>query len=110
MIDVSDGLLQDLGHVAGASGVRIDLVSGSLVPDQPVRDVGAAVGVDPVQLVLTGGEDHALAACFTPEAVLPERWRVVGSVAAGEPLVVVDGAPWDGPGGSDGFRRSPDPN
>ena len=32
MIDVSDGLLADLGHVAAASGVLIDLASDRLAP------------------------------------------------------------------------------
>ena len=33
MIDISDGLLADLGHVAAASGVLIDLSSDRLAPD-----------------------------------------------------------------------------
>ena len=69
MIDVSDGLLADLGHVAAASGVVVDI----RVPDVPPRlaEVGAALGVDPVSWLLTGGEDHALVATFPPDAALP---------------------------------------
>ncbi|MDT7551794.1 MAG: thiamine-monophosphate kinase, partial [Pseudonocardiales bacterium] len=60
MIDVSDGLLADLGHVAAASGVVIDL----RVPDVPSRlaELGPALGIDPLSWLLTGGEDHALVA------------------------------------------------
>jgi thiamine-monophosphate kinase len=104
MLDVSDGLIQDLGHVAAASGVMIDLDGSAFEPDQPIRDVGAALNQDPRGFVLTGGEDHALAACFPAGTALPDRWRVVGRVIAGEPTVTVDGAPYDEPGGWDPFR------
>lgn len=104
LVDVSDGLVQDVGHVAAASGVLIDLDGGALTADQPVRDVGAALGTDPQTFVLTGGEDHALAACFPAGTALPPRWRVVGRVLAGEPAVTVDGSPYEGSGGWDHFR------
>jgi thiamine-monophosphate kinase len=104
MIDVSDGLLADLGHVARASGVRIELRSSAFQVPIRLVDVGAALGVDPLHWLFTGGEDHALAATF-PGAV-PEGWTVIGTVAEGEPAVLVDGRPYDGgPGGWEHFGR-----
>jgi thiamine-monophosphate kinase len=101
MIDVSDGLLADLGHIAQASGVDIDVDPTAFEVAQPLKDVGAAIGVDPLSFVLTGGDDNALAACFSPAVHLPSRWRVIGRVAASaEPgSVTVGGAPYEAPTG-----------
>ena len=107
MVDVSDGLVADLGHVAAASGVVVDLRRDAFEVPEPLQAVSAATGADPYDLLLTGGEDHALAATFAAEAV-PEGWRVVGTVsAAGADAVaaglLVDGAPWASEGGFDHF-------
>ena len=103
MVDVSDGLIQDLGHVAAASEVRIDLDAAAFDVGQPLYDVAAALGGDPRAWVLAGGEDHALAACFPAGTELPDLWRVVGSVSAGDG-VLVDGEPYEGPTGWEAFR------
>ena len=95
MTDVSDGLLADLGHIAQASGVVLDLASELLQPDvDAITAAAAAAGADPWALVLGGGEDHALVACF-PGAV-PQYWRVIGEVRDGDPQVLLDGRPWSG--------------
>ena len=106
MVDVSDGLLADLGHVARASGVTIDVRTEAFEIGEPLQTVGSATRVDPVLLVLTGGEDHALAATFPP-AQVPEGWTTVGSVAEASPDgpgVLVDGEAFAGVPGFDHFR------
>ncbi len=93
MLDVSDGLVQDLGHLAAASGVRIEIESDAVpVPPAP----------DGRRLALTGGEDHAFAATFPPHAALPPEWQVIGAARQGVPAVTVDGRTY-GPGGWDHF-------
>jgi len=98
MVDVSDGLLADVGHVARASGVAVDLDAGCFDVAEPLRAVGAALGADPLRFVLTGGDDHALVATFPDGTALPEGWVAVGRVHEGEG-VTVDGADYDGPWG-----------
>jgi thiamine-monophosphate kinase len=103
MLDVSDGLVQDAGHLALASGVVLDVDTALVGVDSPVADAAAAFNADPLTWVLTGGEDHALLATFAPGTAIPEGFRVIGAVGAGEPGVLVDGAPHLGSGGHDHF-------
>ncbi|HZN73418.1 MAG TPA: thiamine-phosphate kinase [Micromonosporaceae bacterium] len=104
MIDVSDGLLADLGHIATASRVAIDVQRESFEIPDSMRDAAAALGVNPYSWILTGGDDHALAAAFPTEAALPDGWRVIGRVLDGSG-VTVDGKSYtDGPTGWNHFR------
>jgi thiamine-monophosphate kinase len=123
MIDTSDGLLADLGHIAAASGAGIDLVSARLRPPDDLLAAARAVAAtrpktslgrtdrgssppsaEALSWVLTGGEDHALAATFPAGTALPPRWRVIGQVRPGQG-VLVDGQPWAGAAGWDHFAR-----
>lgn len=95
MVDVSDGLLADLGHVAAASGVAIDVRSASVTVPSRLVEVASALGADPRHWVLAGGEDHALAATFGEPGAVPEGWVTIGTVNQGQG-VTVDGKPYGG--------------
>jgi thiamine-monophosphate kinase len=67
-----------------------------------LREVGAALNVDPLVWALTGGDDYALAATFPGGTQLPDPWQVIGAVVVGEG-VRVDGRTWP-VGGHEHFR------
>ncbi len=97
MTDVSDGLVADLGHIAEASAVRIDLRSDALVPAAKLRDVSTALNADPMAWVLGGGDDYALVATFPNSTRLRDPWHVIGLVGEGSG-VRMDGLPAHAPG------------
>jgi thiamine-monophosphate kinase len=99
MLDVSDGLLQDLGHVAEASGVAIVLDPEAFALPPAIADAARRLGADPLEWVLSGGDDHALAATFPVNVRLSPAWTVVGHVIDGEGVQVkgisLDHGGWD---------------
>jgi thiamine-monophosphate kinase len=88
MLDVSDGLLQDLGHVADASGVGIVLDPAAFAVPAGLETAARLLGADPLEWVLTGGEDHALAATFPGGVRLPPVWTEIGRVTEGKGVEV----------------------
>ncbi len=121
MIDISDGLGADAGHLAAASGAGLTFETEAIPVCEGVAAVAEAAGIDPLDLVLGGGEDYELLAAVPPdraeEAVAalsaPElAVTVVGAVRAGEGVEfrLPGGGAVPSPPGHDQLRRSTQPS
>src|SRR5262249_42360904 len=67
MIDLSDGLGADAGHLAATSSVALRIDAGSLPIAKGVAEVAAAAGREPLELAASGGEDYELLVALPPE-------------------------------------------
>jgi thiamine-monophosphate kinase len=84
MLDISDGLLRDAARLAKASVVVVDLDPAALnALADPLRTTAALLGVNPLDWVLGGGEDHGLLSTFPAQVQLPDGFTAIGSVLPG---------------------------
>lgn len=80
-IDISDGLLADLGHVLRASGVGATLESSHIPLYPGARACARALGLDPLMAALSGGDDYELLVSVSPEGAA--HWQAQGMTRIG---------------------------
>lgn len=101
MIDISDGLSSELWHLSRESRVAIVVDQGALPLGGVAVEVSRLLGKDPLEYCLHGGEEYELLFTLAPPtiskvrkalAVLGTPCRVIGQVAAGRGVWLVDAA------------------
>ena len=89
-IDVSDGLIADLGHICAESGVGAEVERDALPLSAPAR---AAVAAEPALWaeIVAGGDDYEILLAAPPGASLAGATRI-GRIVAGKDVTLKDGA------------------
>jgi thiamine-monophosphate kinase len=89
-LDVSDGLLADLGHIAEASGVRI-VVEAGRIPRSPALSNLWGDGLDAIVRAATSGDDYEIAfTAASPVENAPVPVTGIGRVEQGAGVVLLD--------------------
>ncbi len=83
MLDISDGLAGDLGHICERSNVGATITLAALPVDDATRTLATALGRDPLQMALSSGDDYELLFTVRPDGVAQaiEAVRAAGGVA-----------------------------
>lgn len=99
MIDVSDGLVADVGHICERSRVGAVLDETTLPLASGLEEVARWAGVAPRMFALAGGDDYELAIAMPRERlkefaarIAPVSVTVVGEVVEGDRVRLASGA------------------
>jgi thiamine-monophosphate kinase len=93
MMDLSDGLATDLGHIARESSVGARVSLARVPIDAATRAAGALLAADPIPWATSGGEDYELLVIVHPdafaEAAAAAPLTAIGEMTPGRDVVFV---------------------
>lgn len=95
MIDISDGLSSDLGHICEESGTGAEIFADQVPLSEDIRKAAGQLRTDTLRYALSGGEDYEL--LFTVPAAKLKKFRAlkivstqIGTMVAGHKMFLVD--------------------
>lgn len=91
MVDISDGLVSELNHIASASHVQIEVEKDLLSQCEEfahLESLATELGADVWQWILHGGEDHVFLATVASGTKLPSGYNKIGTVVEGSRVLV----------------------
>lgn len=91
MIDVSDGLAPEVRHICDQSGVGARIAAAKIPLHPEVVAAAVALGRDPLEFALSGGEDYELLFTFAPRNLERLRRSGLEFAVVGEIVPAADG-------------------
>jgi thiamine-monophosphate kinase len=93
-IDVSDGLVRDLGHICEESGVGAEIRTDAVPLSPAAREMAQGLGEEPLQAALHGGEDYELILVAPDDAAVRFQEElgvaVIGEIKEGEGIRMLE--------------------
>ena len=86
MIDISDGLLIDLSRLCDESKIGARIYTKNIPLSSELKKVASYLGVSPMKLALSGGEDYEL--LFTAPAKKKIKAIYIGDIVESKRVII----------------------
>jgi len=102
MIDISDGLLIDLSRLCDESKVGARIYAKNIPLSSELKKVASHLGVSPIKLALSGGEDYELLFTASTEKMIKAKY--IGDITESK-RVIIDTAGRENTFSAEGYQH-----